>query len=257
LRDPGGRFVSAGMYVPLASEGRHAEYVNLVQRVTPHLERALKVNRQLSGANFRWQAAEQSFARLTVGVVLLSSDMWVQFANAEAERILSQHDGLGRDREGRLLAASPDDDARLRASVRSVLAGPDPRASGRGGVLSIRRRSGRRPYGVLISAVRAPDGLFGRAQPSAMIFVSEARARQASDEQLASTFGLTPAEGRLLHALLQGDGLTEAAARLGNSVNTSKTHLRALFDKLDCSRQAELVRTVTSHPVWLVGGGAP
>jgi DNA-binding CsgD family transcriptional regulator len=51
--------------------------------------------------------------------------------------------------------------------------------------------------------------------------------------------------------------LTEAAARLGNSVNTAKTHLRALFDKLDCSRQADLVRTVTSHPVWLAGGGVP
>jgi hypothetical protein len=36
-----------------------------------------------------------------------------------------------------------------------------------------------------------------------MVFVSEARARQASDEQLAATFGLTPAESRLLHALLQ------------------------------------------------------
>jgi PAS domain-containing protein len=117
LRDQG-RLVSAGLYVPLASEARHAEHVALVQRLTPHLERALKVNRQLSNANFRWQAAEQSFDRLTVGVVLLSSDMRVQFANAEAERILGQHDGLGRDREGRLLAASANDDARLQASVR-------------------------------------------------------------------------------------------------------------------------------------------
>ena len=52
---------------------------------------------------------------------------------------------------------------------------------------------------------------------------------------------------------LQGHGLTDAAARLGNSVNTAKTHLRALFDKLECSRQADLVQTVVSHPVWLAG----
>ena len=49
------------------------------------------------------------------------------------------------------------------------------------------------------------------------------------------------------------NGRTEAANRLGNSVNTAKTHLRALFDKLDCSRQTDLISTVTSHPIWLAG----
>ena len=179
----------------------------------------------------------------------------VQFANAEAELILGQEDGLGRDPAGHLRAAAPDDDTRLRASVRSVLAAPgrDQRAADRGGVLSMRRRSGRWAYGVLIAAVRPPSGVFGPGEPNAILFISERRSHLPSGELLAETFGLTPAESRLLQALLQGHGLTDAAARLGNSVNTAKTHLRALFDKLECSRQADLVQTVVSHPVWLAG----
>jgi len=250
-----GRFVSAGVYVPLEAEKDQASHVALVQRVAPHIERALKVNRQLSAADFRWQSAERCFDRLSVGVVLLSADMAVQFANAEAERILAEQDGLRRDREGRLRAAGSDDDARLQAGVRSITLGPNGDAGDRGGVLAMRRISGRRPYGLLLAATRPPAGLFGPAEPGVMIFISEGRLRQPSREQLASAFGLTLAESRLLQVLLQGHGLTDAADRLGSSVNTAKTHLRALFDKLDCSRQADLVHAVTSHPVWLAGQG--
>ena len=251
------RFVSAGLLVPLETEADKAAHVTLVQQIAPHLERALKVNRQLSEANFRWQAAEQCFNRLSVGVVLLSANMSVRFANAEAERLFAQEDGLGLDRDGCLCVASSDDDTRLRASVRSLIspkpAGVKAGTADRGGVLSVRRQSGKRPYGLLIAAVRPPPGLFGAVDPSAIVFVAEGRARQPSGEQLAEAFGLTPAECRLLQMLLQGSGLTEAASRLGNSVNTAKTHLRALFDKLECSRQADLISIVTSHPVWFLG----
>lgn len=250
------RFVSAGLLVPLATEARQAEHIALVQRVTPHLERALKVNRQLAGTDFRWRVAEQCFNRLSVGVILLSPDMAVQFANAEAERILSQQDGLGLNREGHLFAAAADDDVLLKASVRASVVGSATRARDRGGVLSIRRRSGVRPYGLLIAGVRPPCGVFGSVDPTAIVFISDGRWRQASAELLADTFGLTPAEARLLQTLLQGHGLTEAADQLGNSINTAKSHLRALFEKLGCSRQTDLISTVTSHPIWLAGRGA-
>jgi DNA-binding CsgD family transcriptional regulator len=252
FREPG-RLMSAGIYVPEETEAKLAAHVALVQRVTPHLQRAVKVNRQLSGADFRWQAAEECFDRLAVGVIMLAPDMTVRFANAEGERILRQQDGLGRDREGRLLAGSSDDDALLRASVRSLATDPQAAEADRGGVVRLRRRSGKRPYGVLVAAARPPHGLLGREERSAILFISEGQSREPSREQLAATFGLTLAESRLLQVLLQGHGLTEAADRLGNSVNTVKTHLRALFEKLDCSRQSDLIRTVTSHAVWLAG----
>jgi DNA-binding CsgD family transcriptional regulator len=246
-----GKLLSAGLFVPEKAEADQAEHVALVQRVTPHLQRAVKVNRQLGAVDFRWQAAEECFDRLAVGVVILSQNMTVQLANAEAERILRQQDGLGRDREGRLLAGSSDDDALLRASVRALAADPHQTEANPGSVLRIRRRSEERAYNVLLAAARPPHGMFGREERSVILFISEGRSREPSREQLATTFGLTLAESRLLQVLLQGHSLTEAADRLGNSINTVKTQLRALFDKLDCSRQSDLIRAVTSHPVWL------
>jgi DNA-binding CsgD family transcriptional regulator len=86
----------------------------------------------------------------------------------------------------------------------------------------------------------------------ALIFISDIAARQPSAGRLAEMFGLTPAEGRLLHVLLQGNGLREAAALPGASANTAKTQLQSLFGKMDCSRQADLVKIAMAHPAWLV-----
>jgi DNA-binding CsgD family transcriptional regulator len=248
LRD-GGRFVSAGVLIPRCTDAEHAAHVALLQRVTPHLERALKVNRQLSGADFRWRTAEECLDRLKIGVVVAGQSGKVLFANAEAKRILSQNDGLCLDREGRLLAGAHQDNEWLRRTLHSIVTGGDLR--GESGVLSVRRRSGRRPYGLLAAPLRPPDQLFGAEGRMAILFISDISSRQPSAGRLAETFGLTPAEGRLLHVLLQGHGLSEAAALLGISANTAKTQLQSLFGKTDCSRQADLVKIAMSHPAWL------
>ena len=243
------RFVSAGVISPRCTDDHHAAHVALLQRVTPHLERALKVNRQLTGADFRWRTAEECLDRLKIGVVVAGPNGKVVFVNAVANRIFAQQDGLCLDREGHLLAGANQDNDQLRRILHSIVTGGD--LGGESDVLSVRRRSGRRPYAVLAAPLRPPDQLFGAEGRMAILFISDMAARQPSAGRLAETFGLTPAEGRLLHVLLQGHGLSEAAALLGISTNTAKTHLRGLFGKMDCSRQADLVRIAMSHPAWL------
>jgi DNA-binding CsgD family transcriptional regulator len=60
---------------------------------------------------------------------------------------------------------------------------------------------------------------------------------------LAQTYRLTPAETRVLAAVVDG-GVPEAARALGVSETTVKTHLRHVFDKTGTKRQAELVKLV-------------
>lgn len=62
---------------------------------------------------------------------------------------------------------------------------------------------------------------------------------------------LTGAEALLACLIVSGAGLTEAAARLGVSVNTAKTQLKAIFAKTGCHSQSELVRTISAGPAML------
>ncbi len=60
--------------------------------------------------------------------------------------------------------------------------------------------------------------------------------------RFSRAYNLTPAEARLLSALVSGERMSEYAQRRGISVTTAKSHLRALFDKTGERRQADLIR---------------
>ena len=65
---------------------------------------------------------------------------------------------------------------------------------------------------------------------------------------LRAAFGLTAAEARLAVLVGAGTGLPEAAARLGVSRETARTHLARCFDKTGVRSQAALARLVAGLP---------
>jgi DNA-binding CsgD family transcriptional regulator len=79
----------------------------------------------------------------------------------------------------------------------------------------------------------------------ATIFVHKAALDLLSPpEAIAKEFKLTPAELRVLFAIVEVGGVREVAEVLGVSTETVKTHLSRLFDKTGAGRQADLVRLV-------------
>jgi DNA-binding CsgD family transcriptional regulator len=63
--------------------------------------------------------------------------------------------------------------------------------------------------------------------------------------RLTEEHGLTAAEAAVAIETAKGDGRAAVAARLGIRETTVRSHLSAIFDKLDIHRQAELARLVS------------
>ena len=83
---------------------------------------------------------------------------------------------------------------------------------------------------------------------AAAIFVQKAALDLTSlPEIIAKEYGLTPAELRVLFAIVEFGGVSEVAAVLGSAENTVKTHLHHVFEKTGTSRQAELVKLVAGY----------
>ena len=61
---------------------------------------------------------------------------------------------------------------------------------------------------------------------------------------LTARHGLTKTEASVALQIAQGNGRAAAAARLGIRENTVRTHLSAVFLKLNINRQAQLVRLI-------------
>jgi DNA-binding CsgD family transcriptional regulator len=92
------------------------------------------------------------------------------------------------------------------------------------------------------------DGhLFGFPQPAAILVVSDPAAeREEHKARLRRDYHLTAAEAELALEVVKGDGREAAAARMGISLSTARTHLMRIFDKTGCRRQAELVRLLAN-----------
>ena len=86
----------------------------------------------------------------------------------------------------------------------------------------------------------------------AAVFVRKAELGSPLDV-IAQTYKLTPAELRVLHAIVEIGGVPETAQALGVAETTVKTHLYRLFDKTGVSRQADLVKLVAGYSNPLVG----
>jgi DNA-binding CsgD family transcriptional regulator len=63
--------------------------------------------------------------------------------------------------------------------------------------------------------------------------------------QLGAQFALTSAEVRLIEVLLASRTLNEAAATIGISLNTAKTHLARVFRKTGTSNQRQLAQLIS------------
>jgi DNA-binding CsgD family transcriptional regulator len=80
-------------------------------------------------------------------------------------------------------------------------------------------------------------------EPTVMTVIIDPEAATApSSEMLQALYGLTKAEACLARRLVMGDRLEDYAHHAGISMNTARTHLKAVFAKTDTDRQADLIR---------------
>ena len=63
----------------------------------------------------------------------------------------------------------------------------------------------------------------------------------------ARLYGFTPAEERVLGAIMEMGGVAQVASMLGISNSTVQTHLEHLFDKTGCRRQSDLVKLIAGY----------
>jgi DNA-binding CsgD family transcriptional regulator len=218
----------------------------------PHLARAWRVKRAIG----EWQTLAGSLTfildRLQRAIVVTGADGEVRFANRAADRLLSRGNAIDATR-GRLRAARGHYSGALeslivraaRTSVGDEAVAVD--------ALSIRSIDDDAPLAVVAEPLAPAHGerLGHGSAPGAVLFIGDSEAStRPSVEHLAAVYGLTPAEARLTAQVVDGRNLKEAASVLGISPNTVKYHLKAVFEKVGVSRQAQLVRRVLAD----VGG---
>jgi DNA-binding CsgD family transcriptional regulator len=224
--------------------------VALLQRLMPHLARALRLRRRLAAAAARRDEAVEVLDWFPTGVLLLEAGGRVLAANRIAESILAAGDGLRTGNDG-LHAALPAEAAALRRLIAETGAGPT-RVDASGGVLNVTRPSRARPLNLLVAPLRGRLLAHEAPRAAVVVFVTDPeRLPSTPVERVQRWLGLTHAEASLVLQLLRGDRVEGAADALGISVHTARTQLKRVLAKTDTGRQAELIRLALTTPALL------
>jgi DNA-binding CsgD family transcriptional regulator len=146
-------------------------------------------------------------------------------------------------RKGRVAALRSSDDAALLRLIASTAQNRS------GGSLAIAREE-RSPLMIIAVPPSAEASWAFHDPPSAVLLIKDPeRPATLSVAAFARHFELSPAETAMVRELNRGDGIAAAAARLGISWTTARTHLSHVFQKTGMHRQAELIRLISEWNV--------
>jgi DNA-binding CsgD family transcriptional regulator/PAS domain-containing protein len=215
----------------------------LFLRLMPHVRRAIDIHRRLYGVQLQRDGALRALEALRIGILLADRRARVIFANGAAEAILRRCDGLMLVRD-QLRATRSDDTERLARMIRGAAGTTLGNGEDAGGIILLATRTGA-PLSVLVT----PCPRVGLLEPAVLVFIAEPRPAPIESRHIATFYGLTPAEARLLRALADGERVADYAERAGITRNTAKTHLKQIFAKTGTKRQTELVRLLVSNPM--------
>jgi len=142
-------------------------------------------------------------------------------------------------------------DSSQRGSSRQFVAaaGGDAALGRRGIAVPLKARDGERYVAHVLPLTSGARRKAGTSYSAvATVFVHKAVLDLPSPpEALAKEFQLTPAELRVLFAIIEVGGVPEVAEVLGISESTVKTHLHHVFGKTGTTRQADLVKFVAGY----------
>jgi DNA-binding CsgD family transcriptional regulator len=265
--DPGGRALLApqgllaGCFGPILHENevltaigclndprRPGVELGCVRAIMPHLRRASAIARRVAALEVERGRLVAALDGLAVGVMVVDDSLGLVHANGVAERALAARDGVAR-RRGRVVLADPAADRWLaREAARAAAGAPDAGAP----VRPVPRPSGARSYTLCV----APNG-----SRTATIYLDDPEAGRRAPEaaDLAERYGLTATEAEVARLAALGGGMPHVARTLGVSVNTVRSHLKAIYGKTGLNSQAALAREMatTMPPVQANGRRRP
>ena len=244
LEGKGGSHIGWSIGDPVASNGWSPSQIEMLGSLSREIRQFVLVRQELVRAEARSTTVTALLDNSRIGVVHLDRRGRILAANDRASRILRSGDGV-TDRNGVLRARAPGDNLRLHGVLAAALPGTG--AAATGGSMRIDRASALYPIVAYVKPVPAPQPDYGARRVAALVLLVEpGRQQRIEPGLLASTLGLTRAEGQVAAWLAEGRSVRDMATSTGRTKGAIYWHLKQVYQKLAISRQADLVRLVLS-----------
>lgn len=217
--------------------------VDLARLLAPHLQRAITFSRLLELATLRGDGFKAALDAVAVPTMLVTAKAELVHANVAGHVLLARREVLMQS-EGRVGPA----DLRYQRLLSEALVAADRKPNGPPEKLDIELGSAGQRVRLLPLTPGSVRGALYPAATAAIVLTTAPKPRKPDRTTIVSHLierhRLTKSEAAVAIEIARGDGRAAAATRLGIRENTVRTHLSAIFQKLQINRQAQLVQLV-------------
>ena len=231
------RSVNAGSFDPAA--------VTLLEQLSPHITRALQVQRQIARANAIAGGLATALDHFGMAVLLCDGAGRMVEMNAAADSLLTRPECPLRLTGSGVTAVASADAAALRAAIAAAAAAQRGEVSAPPPILRLAKTDGSGAVGVMAVAARRADALVAGHERLVLLFVSDpVRAARAVPDLLVSQFGLSAAEALVAARLADGERIDDIAENRGVSRETVRVQVKSILAKTGTSGQGQLIGLV-------------
>jgi DNA-binding CsgD family transcriptional regulator/PAS domain-containing protein len=233
--------------------------LGMVQALMPHLKTAVALHRKLHHTQALAAGGVALLDSLPLGVVLLDAQAGVLHANRQAQTLM-QHTQLLHLQARQVHAAHATADQWLQQSIGQCLHTAQAMAGRRAESVSSPLHSGEgrrlqhwngQQLHVMVAPLPVAAQPYGLPCGAVVLLSDPSRMLTSLTQSLHSYYRLTPAEAKLVQALIQGLSPQEYAQHMDLSIHTVRSQFKTAAAKVGVSRQADLVRVVLMGPAML------
>lgn len=211
-----------------------------LRRLVPYLVRAMEITVELDTRSIDYYFLDAGMEGSNIGLIALDEEGRIVYANSIAETRLHRELGI-KQCQGRLSGVIPDIDKQLKQAVSLAY-------TSKKFARDIRiETEGRPPVIVKVIPIVSEHGfakLVPRRPATLLVFRDAPLDIARRLQYVGEVYRLTPAECRVLAAVIDGTDMKSTASKLSISKPTLKTHLNRILSKTRTSRQNALISLV-------------
>lgn len=227
----------------------------LFSRIVPHLRRALQMRNEHFNDHLIRVFLSDTVDKMKIGYMLLNRHGHILIVNSIANKILGDRVGLERFEAG-IRNVEGMRGPNIKNIIQAIIRQPYK------GRLAIQKENiqgfciesscGKPVLSVIVK--RIDDAPRSKLSPEILIYMTDIRTTEYSIDTtiLQKIYGFTRCESRLAVRLARGDSLDDAARNLHVSINTVRTHLRGIYNKLGINKQYKVTAVLNNSAARLV-----
>ncbi len=250
--------VRIGMAVhrSFSSSAYSEKEADIMRLISPHVCRAVLIQRELNSARSEARGMMSLVSKIPMGVLLLDVNGRVRYSNAIADGFIQQHNAIFLTDE-RLQAHSRETQKQLNEAIGQVIEALNSQKKERLPTIttvSLSHPLHAFPLVLFISADNdsAETFMLPQGEKFATVYISDPGGRlNISCGKLSEIFSFTAAEADVALCLANGLKLADIAAQNGTGLETVRSQLKSIFNKLGVNTQQDVIRIIvqTMMPV--------